>query len=227
MLAISATRAWGEAHPGAVIGLLELSNVDQAGSGARLEQEKRATEALLRQRYAGFTRKDFLALPVMEAYNNYYRRFNKTYHVLLQVESIVLKGRNLPDVSPLVDASFTAEVETLILTASHDASRLEEPVFIDVSGQGDSQTQMNGLSREIYEGDMVMWDAGGICCSILYGQDHRSPITAGTSHALFVAYAPPGIPEEVVERHLEKIQANVRLFSPDANLAQMTVLQAG
>ena len=43
-------------------------------------------EASLRQRYAGYTRLDFLKLPVMAAYVRYYRSFDKTYHVLLQVE---------------------------------------------------------------------------------------------------------------------------------------------
>ncbi len=191
-----------------------------------LEQQKRATEALLRERYAGFTRQDLLALPVMAAYERYYRRFKKTYHVLLQVESIVLKGKNLPSVAPLVDANFSAEVETLIATAGHDAARLRGPVFIDVSVQGDRQTQMNGASREIYAGDMVMRDAGGICCSFMYGQDHRSPISPRTTHALYVAYAPAGVPADQVERQLLKIEANVRLFSPAAILEQLTLIRA-
>jgi DNA/RNA-binding domain of Phe-tRNA-synthetase-like protein len=90
-------------------------------------------EARLRERCKGFTRQDFLSLPVMSDYERYYKRFNKTYHVQLQVESIVLKGKNLPDVSPLVDANFVAEVETLVLTAGHDAAKLRGSISIDVS----------------------------------------------------------------------------------------------
>ncbi len=226
MLAISATMAWREAHPGGVVGLLELAGVDQTGPAVRLEQQKRATEALLRQRYAGFSRQDLLALPVMAAYDRYYRRFNKTYHVQLQVESIVLKGKNLPGVTPLVDANFSAEVETFILTAGHDVAKLRGPVSIDVSAQGDRQTKMNGTSQDLYAGDMVMRDAGGICCSILYGQDHRSPISRETKHALYVAYAPAGVPADQVERQLREVEANVRLFSPGAILEQLTLLRA-
>lgn len=226
MLAIAATSAWRKAHPGAAIGLLELAGVEQAGPAARLEEQKRATEALLRERYAGWSRQDLLALPVMAAYHRYYRRFRKTYHVLLQVESIAIKGRNLPAVTPLVDANYCAEVDTLVLTAGHDADRLREPVSIDASVAGDRQTQMNGEPKEILAGDMLMRDAGGISCSILYGQDHRSPITPETTHALYVAYAPEGVPAEAVERHLGAIEANVRLFSPGAVLEQLTVIRA-
>ena len=76
----------------------------------------------------------------MAAYVRYYRSFDKTYHVLLQVELIVLKGKSLPGVSPLVDASFMAEVETLALTASHDVARLEGEIVLDISRPGERMT---------------------------------------------------------------------------------------
>jgi DNA/RNA-binding domain of Phe-tRNA-synthetase-like protein len=146
--------------------------------------------------------------------------------VLLQVESIVLKGKSLPDVSPLVDANFTAEVETLVPTAGHDVEKLEEPVIIDVSIPSDKITQMNGETKPIRPGDMVMRDACGLACSILYGQDNRSPITRETRHVLFVSYVPPGVPLEAVEAHLRQVVEYVRLFSPDAHIEQNRLLKA-
>ena len=113
MLSITATDDWRSVHPGAFFGLLELSGVENSLPAPALEAAKRQVEASLRQRLAGYTRPDFLKLPVMAAYACYYRSFEKTYHVLLQVELIVLKGKSLPSVSPLVDASFMAEIETL------------------------------------------------------------------------------------------------------------------
>lgn len=224
MLAISGTYGWRSAHPGAVIGLLELAGVENTRSSPELDARKRQTEALLRERCKGFSRPDFLALPVMAAYEQYYKRFNKTYHVQLQVESIVLKGKSLPNVSPLVDANFAAEVETLVLTAGHDVAKLQGPISMDVSRDGDRITQMNGSSRDIRAGDMVMRDANGLCCSILYGQDNRSPISPATSHVLYVAYAPAGVPAETVEAQLAKIEGNVRLFSPKAMVEQRRLL---
>lgn len=226
MIKISGAAEWSAAHPGAVIGLLEIADVENTLASPQLDQRKRETEARLRRDYAGFSRRDFLTLPVMAAYEQYYKRFNKTYHVQLQVESIVLKGKNLPDVSPLVDANFAAEVETFVLTAGHDAARLEEPVWIDVSRPGDEITPMNGEARPIRPGDMVMRDGHGICCSILYGQDNRSPITAETRHVLYVAYAPPGVPAEAVEAQLRQIEENVRLFAPQARVEQSRLLTA-
>jgi DNA/RNA-binding domain of Phe-tRNA-synthetase-like protein len=124
-----------------------------------------------------------------------------------------------------VDANFTAEVETLVLTAGHDVANLRGALSIDTSRPGEIQTQMNGVAKEILAGDMIMRDAGGICCSIIYGQDHRSPLTAETSRALYVAYAPAGVSAELVEAHLRKVEENVRLFSPVV-VEQLRLLQA-
>jgi DNA/RNA-binding domain of Phe-tRNA-synthetase-like protein len=224
MLKISATEAWRKAQPGAVFGLLELSGVDNTTASPQLETQKRETETRLRERYKGFTRQDFLALPVMSAYERYYRRFDKTYHVLLQVESIVLKGKNLPTVSPLVDANFIAEVDTLVLTAGHDADLLQADIIMDVAQPVDQMTQMNGTLKSLLAGDMLMRDSHGVCCTILYGQDNVSPLTAKSSHALYVAYAPAGVPAGLVETHLQRIKENVLLFWPAAVVEQQRLL---
>lgn len=226
MLPISATDDWRTTHPGAVIELLELSGVDNSHPSPQLDEQKRATEARLRERYQGFARADFLSLPVMAAYQKYYKRFTKTYHVLLQLESLVLKGKSLSDVSPLVDANFTAEVDTLVLTAGHDVAKLVAPVLMDVSRAGDQITRMNGAPKAMDAGDMLMRDATGVVCSIIYGQDNVSPISSATTHVLYVAYAPVGVPLETVDAHMQKIEENVRLFCPGAVMEQRRLLIA-
>jgi DNA/RNA-binding domain of Phe-tRNA-synthetase-like protein len=226
MLSISATDAWRTTHPGAVVGLLELSGVDNSRPSPELDERKRSTEAHLRERYQEFARADFLSLPVMAAYQKYYKRFTKTYHVLLQLESIVLKGKELPNVSPLVDANFTAEVDTLVLTAGHDVAKLTGSVVMDVSREGDQITRMNGAPKEMEPGDMVMRDATGVVCSIIYGQDNVSPISSATTHVLYVAYAPVGVPPETVEKHLRMIEENVRIFCPDSRVEQHQLFSA-
>ena len=226
MLTIIATDAWKETHPGAQIGLLEISGVDNMQSAPALEQEKRAIEKRLRQKYAGSTRNDFLELPVMAAYHRYYRDFGYTYHVLLQLESVALKGKSLPNVSPLLDANFAAELETLILTAGHDVNRLEAPILIDIAREGDEIIQMGGTRKDVPIGDMLMRDANGVACTILRGQDNRSPITRETSHVLYVSYVPAGVTEQQVRAQLEALEKNVRLFSPDCAIEQVEIICA-
>jgi len=226
MLIITATSEWRAAHPGASIGLLEISGVDNRLPSSRLEQRKRRIEARLREDYHDFTRQDFHSLPVMSAYGRYYKRYNKTYHVLLQLESLVLKKKNLPDVSPLVDANFMAELETLVLTAGHDVDKLHGPLSMDVSRASDQMTSMGGIQKDLQAGDMIMRDARGVSCSIIYGQDDRSPISAETTRVLYVSYAPVGVPVDSIQAQLGRILEHVRLFCPDGVVERQEVLAA-
>jgi len=226
MLSVDPTVAWKETHPGGIIGLLEISGLDNTRSGSILEGEKRAVEDRLRTKYAGYSREDFLTLPVMGAYHRYYRKFGYTYHVLLQLESLVHKGKPLPSVSPLVDANFASELETLILTAGHDVTKLDFPILIDVAREGDLITQMNGKQVHVPVGDMLMRAGLDPACTILRGQDNRSPISNDTTHVLYVAYAPPGVTEDQVVVQLQGIERYVRMFDSGGIVEGFTVIFA-
>ena len=130
MLEITGTEAWKTEHAGGMIGLLEVSHVQYRNKALLLDKRKREIEAALVEQYGDMERQELIALPVMAAYRKYYKRFKKTYHVQLQVESITKKGKQLPNVSPLVDANFMAEVETFVLTAGHDIAKLKGKVLI-------------------------------------------------------------------------------------------------
>ena len=65
----------------------------------------------------------------MREYINYYKRFKKTYHVLLQLESIN-KNKSIPRVDAPVQAMFMAELNSFLLTAGHDLNRIQSPIKI-------------------------------------------------------------------------------------------------
>src|SRR5687768_16356370 len=120
MFQIDVSDRWHTTFPGGHDGILMVGNVDTSARATPLDQRKRAIESNLRHTFAGFSRTALLELAVLQAYRTYYKKFGKTYHVQLQLESVVHNGKSLPNVSPLVDANFAAELETLILTAGHD-----------------------------------------------------------------------------------------------------------
>jgi len=105
-------------------------------------------------------------------------------------------------------------------------AKLREPIVIDTAHEAEVMIAMSGSQKEVRKGNMVMRDQLGLCCSILYGQDNRSPITAETEHVLYVSYAPIGVPAETVMDHLIQIKQNVNLFSPNARVEQSRLLQA-
>ena len=93
------TDAWQAAFPHAHVGVLVMRDVVNPARHAALDREKEALESQLRERFAGQTRGDLDQVPVLQAYAAYYKRFKKTYHVQLQLESIVFKGKSIPSVA--------------------------------------------------------------------------------------------------------------------------------
>lgn len=224
---IEVTNRWRETFPGAHVGFLLVANVDNMKRATPLDERKREVEARLREAYAGLTRNKLLELDVLRAYRDFYKAFGNTYHVQLQLESVVHKGKALPNVSPLVDANFVAELQTLVLTAGHDAASLEGPLTLDASAGGETFVQLSGAEKTLKPGDMMMLDGRGVVCTVLYGQDRRTPISPATRRGLYVAYAPAGVPVAAVERQLSTIRNNVRLFAPEAEVELLDIYAAG
>jgi DNA/RNA-binding domain of Phe-tRNA-synthetase-like protein len=195
-----------------------MKGVQNPARHEELEQRKTALEAALRERHAGQDRKSLLALPTITAYQDYYRPFGKTYHVLAQRESIAFKGRSIPSVAALVEAMFMAEVDDLLLTAGHDLDSLHLPVKLDVARGVESYTLLRGTEATLKPDDMFMADGAGVISSILYGPDARTQIRSETRNVLFGVYAPEGITPSEVLAHLAKIRDLVRVVSAGAGV---------
>src|SRR5512136_246910 len=123
--------AWKATFPEAHAGVLVMSEAENPSRHNALEEQKTLLEKQLREHFAGQDRLAIRKLPVLQAYEAYYRRFAKTYHVQLQLESIVFKGKSIPSVAVLVEAMFMAEVNNLLLTAGHDLDELQLPARLD------------------------------------------------------------------------------------------------
>ena len=87
MIQIEVSEPWHEKFPGARVGVVLLANVDNSKCAKPLEQWKQKVESSLREKYSGSSRADLLELEVLKTYRDYYRQFNNTYHVQLQMES--------------------------------------------------------------------------------------------------------------------------------------------
>ncbi|MFL5734826.1 MAG: hypothetical protein ACJ78Q_16840 [Chloroflexia bacterium] len=214
---------WWKAYPEASIGILALEGVDNPPEHAALNEYVQQVEADLRDRWAGVTRADLNQLPEFEAYRGYYRRFDKTYPVQLQFESVVLKGKPLRSNGALVLAMFAAELRNRLLTAGHDLARIEGGVAANVAQGGERYTGLGGRDLALQAGDMHMRDEAGIISSVLYGPDDRTQVMPNTRRVVFCVYAPAGIQPEAVEGHLADIASNVRLVAPHASIMQQEV----
>jgi DNA/RNA-binding domain of Phe-tRNA-synthetase-like protein len=216
--------AWRSTFEEAYAGVLVMRGVANPPQHAALEQRKAALEEQLRSQYLGQDRAAIGNHPILQAYAAYYRRFKKTYHVQLQLESIAFKGKSIPSVAALVEAMFIAEVKNMLLTAGHDLDAVQLPITLDVSKGDERYMLLRGQEQVLKAGDMMMVDRAGVISSILYGPDQRTQIRASTQKVVFAVYAPPGIEQQAVLRHLQDIQQNVTLVAPEARVEMLKVL---
>ncbi len=219
----SVSEAWQTTYPGAAVGILAMRGVINPRYHSAFDKHREEWEKQLRSRYSGYDRAALKALPSISAYNAYYKQFKKSYHVQLQLESVVLKGKSIPRVATLVEAMFIAELKNHLLTAGHDLESVEWPVGIDVAQGSERYVRINGQEQQLKSRDMMISDVAGIISSVLYGPDRRTRITPETKQVLFTVYVPPGIKEQVVSEHLRDIQANVLMIAPNAEVETLEV----
>jgi DNA/RNA-binding domain of Phe-tRNA-synthetase-like protein len=217
---------WAAAYPGACVGLLVMSGVRNPDQDDAMDALLDETTASLRTQFSGLTRADLLAQPVLAAYARHYRRFDKTYHVLLQLESVVFKDKPLRARGTLVAAMFQAELTTGLLTAGHDATRLDGRLTVGVVTAGERYAGMGGREIAAAAGDMCIRDETGIVSSVVYGPDDRTGLRPETTTAAFTTYAPAGVGSDAVRRQLEAIADNIRPGSPRASIQTLAVTEA-
>ena len=221
---IMISKRWKEFFRGAYIGALILKNVTNTTKTSALDALQKKTENDLRSMFANYTRDSLKNLPTMKVYVDYYRRFKKSYHVLLQLESVVLNGKSLPKAPALVQVMFIAELKNLLLTAGHDLQALKMPLKIDVSTGNERYTLLSGKDQVLKPGDMFLADGEGVVSSVIYGPDKRTRLKPETGDVLFVVYVPPGLNTQLVYEHLNDIKLSIMCFSSDINVEFLSVL---
>jgi len=212
MLAVS--EDWSKSYPDAHVGILAMSDVSNPENHPALNEEKRALEEDLRPLFK--SPEELKDLKPVRAYQSYYKRFKKSYHVLAQLESVVFKGKGIPKVAALVEAMFMEELRNMLLTAGHDLDLIEEQLSLDVAKGEETYIKLNGREQLLKAGDMMISDAQGIISSIIYGPDRRTMIRPETTRVLFTVYGVPGVSEQQVLQHLQGIERNVKLVTPSS-----------
>ncbi len=203
-----------------------MNDVTNPKTHPELDALKSELETQLRTQYACFDRAALRELPALGAYHAYYKKFKKTYHIQLQLESIIFKGKSIPNVASLVETMFMAELKNHLLTSGHDMEAVQQPIGIFISDGSESFTRTSGQEQTLKAGDMYIADAERILSSVIYGPDQHTRINAQTKQVLFTVYAPIGIEEHTVKEHLRDIETYAKVVAPQAKVVEMEVYSA-
>lgn len=210
-------------YPDAKLGILVMKDVKNLPTDCEFIKTKMAVIDDLFKQYENYNRKDFVKSEPICHYINYYKKFKKTYHVLLQLESVVLKSHPVPNVSTLVESMFLAELKNLLLTATHDFDKIQFPLELKLAEGNESFIGISGKQQSTTKNDMLLCDAEGIISSILNGPDYRTQITSDTKNAIFYTYVPNDIKDNIILNHLNDIVSYVSIFAPDAKVDLLNI----
>ena len=119
-----------------------------------------------------------------------------------------------------------AELNSLLLTVSHDLDQTQGLISLDSSSGEEAYTLLRNEEVTCKPGDMVMSDQQGAFCSVIYGQDSRTRITEDTQRVLYTVYVPPDIDVEVIELHLKDLEQNVNLAFLQAKTTHQDIYHA-
>ncbi|MFX1517159.1 MAG: phenylalanine--tRNA ligase beta subunit-related protein [Promethearchaeota archaeon] len=200
-----------KAYPESMFGSLIVREAPNKKEHEALETRKRELEQQIRE--ATGEVKDF---EMIRYYNSYFRTWKKTYTYPIEYQiNTIRKGRQLPQVSVLVDSMFIAELNNMILTSGHDLDGIQGDLAFDISRGNEQYLKINGKEQDLKKGDIFLKDEESILACILFGPARRTSISQKTKNALYFAWCPQRINEAQVKTHLNEILINVKKLYPN------------
>ena len=170
---------------------------------------------LLREKYADYDRK---ALFSENVYFRFFRKFKKTYPVMMQLESFLLKGRPFPIDNSVTAIPFLAELETQSLSGTHDVDFVRGDIHLFAGTEKAPFPGMRGEEVHTYLGDFCARDDEGIIFSMIAGADARTCVKETSRHVFYPVFGVAGQPEAEISAVLDRLEEYVRVLAPEADI---------
>lgn len=145
---------------------------------------------------------------------------SKTYPVLMQLESILLKGRPFPSGNPITAIPFLAELETQQLSGTHDVDQVQGCVRLFAGTEKAPFPGMRGEEVHTYPGDFCARDDGGIIFSMIAGADDRTCVRESSTHVFYPVFGVAGQPASEITAVLDQLERDVKTLAPDAEICR-------
>lgn len=149
-------------------------------------------------------------------YFRFFRKFKKTYPVMMQFESVLFKGRPFPNYNPVAEVPFLMELMTQVLSGTHDADRISGTVELYLGVEKEEFPGLRGVPFHTYPGDVCGRDREGIIFSMIAGADARTCARMDSRHVIYPVFGTPELPETVLADAMDTLCRYIQVLSPDA-----------
>jgi len=212
-----------ELYPTSKFGIMVVRGLNSSANRPHMDTLKNNEIKRIKALRGGYERKSVINSEPVCHYVAYYKKFKKTYPVLLQLESILLKDKGIPGVGMPVEAMFLAEVNNQLLTAGHDLDQIDGGLTMNIAAGTENYRGISGKARQLTKNDLFLSDKSSILSSILNGPDYRTRITDTTQNVLYFVYGVDGITEEQIRNHLGNIRSYLMTAIPDVKMQILEV----
>ena len=192
-------------YPKAKFGLMTVSGIPPTTERPTMNRIIDTEIEQIRSKYPDYQRQTALATEPLCYYASYYKRYKKSYPVLGQLESVLLKDKSIPPVGAPIESMFLAEIKNLLLTAGHDLDLIKGTLTIHVATECINYTGLSGKEQQLVNHDLYLSDEVGVLSSVLNGPDERTKITESTRNACYFVYGVEGVTESLIQEHLKTI----------------------
>ena len=171
--------------------------------------------SLLKEKYAEYDRK---AVFGENPYFRFFKKFKKTYPVMMQVESVLFKGRPFPQFNPVAEVPFLMEIVAHVLSGTHDVDRINGSVNLYAATEKEEFPGLRGQPFHTYPGDFCGRDDEGIIFSLIAGADDRTCARVDSSNVFYPIFGTPDLPVSVLEDAMEVLVRYIKVLAPEAEI---------
>ncbi|UYP48774.1 hypothetical protein NEF87_005059 [Candidatus Lokiarchaeum ossiferum] len=156
--------------------------------------------------------------PVISQYRNFYWKKLKVDPTKIRPASEalirrILKNREIPKISPFVDAYNWASIISLIPMGGYDLDKINLPIKIRMTAENEIFHPIGKDSHVLPEKTLVTSDnTGKILCQYPYRDSQLSMVTTKTSRILLIAYGVEGISQELLTSALETTKEHLNFL---------------
>jgi len=125
----------------------------------------------------------------------------------------ILLNKGLPRASPIVDAYNLASVRTLLTFSAFDLERIEPPLRVRFSREGEEVILIGNRRKELTGKEIVLTDLAKILCVYVHGDVEETKVTGSTKDVLLVAYGIPGMSKEEIKEGVVTASNYIKRFA--------------
>jgi len=171
--------------------------------------------SVLRETYMEYDRKTVFGV---NPYVRFFKKFKKTYPVMMQFESVMFKGRPFPDYNPVAEVPFLMEIVSHVLSGTHDVDQIRGTVELYSATAKEEFPGMRGVPFHTYPGDFCGRDEEGIIFSFIAGADERTCARLDSRHVIYPVFGTPDLPVSVIRDAMDHLIRYIRVLAPDAQI---------